>query len=491
MMGKIFAGAERVLAWLGPETAEGQVAVQTLRRLAEDRNLHLKPSPKDMSRPSIRKNEGIKLYTWFHACQWWARIWTVQEYVAAKELIFIYGTCWITRRSMHTFALNLLHHFRFCCVTFDKVDSILHKVATLSLEIDVIERIRSNEIAISFAGMLAQSGGRQTTKPEDKVFGLVGLVEDFDELIVVYGSGVAETYERCTRTIIETSQSLDILTQATPLSETLLDLRPNHQLPVPSWVPNWAELTDHETIKSHISRSINLTLYSASGKKACDFIESHDGLLQVEGVTWDSISSVGEAGTAIYPAIAAIFRSWYRLAETTLPLQGYISLGTLENAFWRTLCMDCFPTSDWAPERSKENCRAAYDRWWQLLKIETCYSEVGTARKGTLILNLSKSKEVVESDSCVMASTWNRRFFISEKGYIGLAPSNAAPGDKIAILFGGKVPYILRRNEPASSGTSDTTWTFLGDSYVHGIMDGEVIESLERGEVMKELITLK
>ena len=228
MMRKIFAGAERVLAWLGPETADGQVAVQTLRRLAEDRNLHLRPDLEDISRPSIKMNEAIKLYTWFHACQWWARIWTVQEYVAAKELIFIYGTCWITRMSMHTFALNLLHHCGFCCVIFDKVGSVFGKAIEISVDIKVIEIIRSNEIAISLARLLAQFRGRQTTKPEDKVFGLVGLVEDFDELIVVYGSSVAEAYERCTRMIIETSQSLDILTQVIPPSEALLDLSPNH-----------------------------------------------------------------------------------------------------------------------------------------------------------------------------------------------------------------------------------------------------------------------
>jgi hypothetical protein len=100
-------------------------------------------------------------------------------------------------------------------------------------------------------------------------------------------------------------------------------------------------------------------------------------------------------------------------------------------------------------------------------------------------------KEVHEFGYWVMDGSRNRRFFISEKGYIGLAAPNTAPGDKIAVLFGGKVPYILRRNEPSSLGTSDTTWKFLGDCYVHGIMDGEVIESLKRGEVMKGVITLK
>ena len=38
----------------------------------------------------------------------------------------------------------------------------------------------------------------------------------------------------------------------------------------------------------------------------------------------------------------------------------------------------------------------------------------------------------------------NRRFFVSAKGRLGLAPSSAAEGDYVAICPGGKVPYILR-----------------------------------------------
>jgi hypothetical protein len=140
---------------------------------------------------------------------------------------------------------------------------------------------------------------------------------------------------------------------------------------------------------------------------------------------------------------------------------------------------------------TEEHHRAVFNLWWkQQPQVGDIYpEEEKTAKVGTHPLNLSK--EVLDFDTSVLTGSYDRRFFISEKGYIGLAPSNAAPGDKIAVLFGGTVPYILRRNEPESAETSETTWTFLGDSYVHGIMDGEVIESLERGEVIEELITLK
>jgi hypothetical protein len=501
MMRKIFAGAKRVLAWLGPETVDGQVAVQTLRRVAEDPNLHLKiDDPRDLSRPSINENDGIKLYTWFHECHWWNRIWTVQEFVAAKELIFICGGISIMSTSVCEFALNFLQHRNSCCPNLDHVNSILPKITAISYEIELIEFIRSEEFKLSFAQLLAQFRGRQATKPEDKVFGLFGLAEesdDFHETIVAYGLSAAEAYERCTTTILATSHSLDILSQSVLPCEASLEPSANHQLPLPSWVPNWAALIHTYTLRYHLNRSLGLYLYSASGQKTCDYLGGHDGLLQIKGITWDSISLVGEAllGTVIYRANAAIFRSWHSLAETTLPLQNYITSGTLENAFSRTLCIDYSVMPDRSLGRSNECHRPTFNLWWQQQQqqqpmIVLNDSEDGkTAKVGTHSLNLSK--EVLGFDTSVLTGTYNRRFFISEKGYIGLAPSNAAPGDKIAVLFGGKVPYILRRNEPASTGTSGTTWTFLGDSYVHGIMDGEVIESLERGEVMEELITLK
>ena len=42
-------------------------------------------------------------------------------------------------------------------------------------------------------------------------------------------------------------------------------------------------------------------------------------------------------------------------------------------------------------------------------------------------------------------------------------------GDEGCILFGGDVPYILRPT------AEDKEFQFVGDCYVHGIMDGEEI----------------
>jgi hypothetical protein len=68
-----------------------------------------------------------------------------------------------------------------------------------------------------------------------------------------------------------------------------------------------------------------------------------------------------------------------------------------------------------------------------------------------------------------MGDMFKRRPFVSERGYVGLAPLNAETGDAIIIIYGAIVPFIVRH---LSNGQSE----FVGEAYVHGIMDGEYIE---------------
>jgi hypothetical protein len=70
-----------------------------------------------------------------------------------------------------------------------------------------------------------------------------------------------------------------------------------------------------------------------------------------------------------------------------------------------------------------------------------------------------------------------------QKGYMGLAPGTARVGDLIGIFLGGTVPYVLRPND-------DGTYSFLGECYVHGLMDGEDMKMLEEGEAKVEELTL-
>jgi hypothetical protein len=60
------------------------------------------------------------------------------------------------------------------------------------------------------------------------------------------------------------------------------------------------------------------------------------------------------------------------------------------------------------------------------------------------------------------------RPFLSTKAYFGLAPRTSRKSDKIATLFGAKVPVVLR------SDGEFRYYKLVGSCYVEGIMNGEI-----------------
>ena len=69
-----------------------------------------------------------------------------------------------------------------------------------------------------------------------------------------------------------------------------------------------------------------------------------------------------------------------------------------------------------------------------------------------------------------------RTLFVTDGGRLGLAPSYIQKGDSIAILFGHKAPVVLRP-------VGFDQYSFVGEAYVDGVMDGE---ATEEGKVNRE-----
>ncbi|KAM7218660.1 Heterokaryon incompatibility protein (HET) domain containing protein [Rhypophila decipiens] len=78
----------------------------------------------------------------------------------------------------------------------------------------------------------------------------------------------------------------------------------------------------------------------------------------------------------------------------------------------------------------------------------------------------------------VEANFWGgkKTLYVTDDGRLGLGPSYVQNGDFIAIIFGQAAPVILRPVE------SDRC-SFVGDTYVDGIMDGE---AMKEGRIKKE-----
>ncbi|KAK5116258.1 hypothetical protein LTR62_008585 [Meristemomyces frigidus] len=69
-----------------------------------------------------------------------------------------------------------------------------------------------------------------------------------------------------------------------------------------------------------------------------------------------------------------------------------------------------------------------------------------------------------------------RSFFTTTTGQIGLGPRISQPGDLVVVLRDWNMPVILRKRP------NGPNYQMTGLAYVHGIMDGEIMEAVERGE---------
>ena len=76
----------------------------------------------------------------------------------------------------------------------------------------------------------------------------------------------------------------------------------------------------------------------------------------------------------------------------------------------------------------------------------------------------------------------DRQFCVTRDGYMGWVPPAARVGDRICLLVGGQVPYVVR---PHSKKRGH--WEFVGEAYVHGVMMGE---GLRKPGVKRETIRL-
>ncbi|KAH8662442.1 heterokaryon incompatibility protein-domain-containing protein [Xylariales sp. PMI_506] len=88
-----------------------------------------------------------------------------------------------------------------------------------------------------------------------------------------------------------------------------------------------------------------------------------------------------------------------------------------------------------------------------------------------------------------------RRLFVTDTGYLGLAPASAAVGDRVCVVAGAALPAVFRavphqnqqaplgavgagdaeRSQPETdNGTDAQVWRFLGQAFVLDVMNGEM-----------------
>ncbi|KAF4625704.1 hypothetical protein G7Y89_g12459 [Cudoniella acicularis] len=86
------------------------------------------------------------------------------------------------------------------------------------------------------------------------------------------------------------------------------------------------------------------------------------------------------------------------------------------------------------------------------------------------------------AEAAKSAST-GRRLFFAEDGRLGLGPAAVEKGDRLCILFGGTVPFILR--------PEGQYWRLIGECYMKTVMNGEGVEKYKDGKVEAMIFVIR
>lgn len=87
----------------------------------------------------------------------------------------------------------------------------------------------------------------------------------------------------------------------------------------------------------------------------------------------------------------------------------------------------------------------------------------------------TRFEEAYVYNSALYTALGNRCFFVTESGSIGIGPRKMQLQDVVTVLYGCLWPVVLR---PVNNGC----YRVLGICYLHGIMDGEAIQSFKAAD---------
>lgn len=248
---------------------------------------------------------------------------------------------------------------------------------------------------------------------------------------------------------------------------------------LPSWVPDW-----------RISRSFILSEPISphrAHRSSLPELEFIDGglTLRITGLEFDSIEACSRPFSSkefhiVYPpeARSTIEYIWHDICKKDHFSYDNKYANGQESLFacMHTLSNGCVQVTG----REKRTYHAVPRSRW--LKQQASYLVKTLGRSEVVGLDVRDLADETQSEEdqwsrAASAASKNRSFARSSKDYYILGPEIMEVGDVICVLLGGKIPFCLRPR--------GNHYFLVGECYVHGLMDGEAVEMMNRRELSK------
>ena len=310
--------------------------------------------------------------------------------------------------------------------------------------------------------------GRKASDDRDYVYGQLGLVnpKHMDFLKPDYSAEVESVFMDYTMAILKTERNLRVL-------ETCCAADRNPEYNIPSWCRDWSGTSSGCPLMTVYQDDLYnaATLYGPPTA----YMTSAD-VLCVRGVIIDEIS-VRYTGSMANDAFDML-RAWHMIWQAFLPSDGCSNEKKRQEALCRTIINDKFGSTN----RSNSVAISQAVAWLRDPSIEINDADEPTEyviTDGLTVGHLGYHIKHVATGRGSLFETKEHRF--------GQSCRHILPGDKICLLYGGQIPFILReackivlKDSDNHSIEHQAYRLFGAGCYVDGLMDGQGLEIAER-----------
>lgn len=552
LMAELYHRATKVIIWLGEDKASvkpkdmawqefmGPVdiehAIPAIRKCANalvawPNASALTMSMQDWSMVGFQSPDELKLQlrAFYRLLQrpWFGRVWTIQEHVVARSVVFLCGRYQISETEIMNASAFLASSGADNLVASWGKNPII-----------MLYGLKSEQTAQARApllNLLAHFRHRDAGDAKDKIYAVLDLAADSGsgpgglDIKVRKSISEGELYRAVAIKFLCEHENLDIVSLAgryplatEVINETEIGRERHAGRPVlPSWVPDWSlpdstvsiqQLEDKKMLRGRTS--FNLGHFSQSYKnpaymfpldqeptqfRACgdtkyqfDLVSPDGPGLRVRGLELDRIDCVGIcsndyrrppdqwwADETQEKQMKDVLSNLERICNW-LDVSGaesgrlYFTGEPLLDVFWQTMRCGHYPHG-LVQERKYfmdfyGTMRSAFTLYRKLAVqpwLRPMALTAWNAYKATTGTGVS-----IDFLGRTKVYTGNRAVFSTvSKGLVGMAPNGSRAGDSVVILEGGKVPFVVRR-----FGHS-WNWEIIGACYVHGCMHGQMFRA--------------
>ncbi|EWZ30171.1 hypothetical protein BFJ70_g1773 [Fusarium oxysporum] len=440
---------------------------------------------------------------------WFQRTWVIQEAVIPQHAQVICGDQSISWAKFLR-VVDAIKHYQSSVKTIPGYHSIYDTISSL----DLMRTARSNRhprIYIlgqwwyrpfltrrpmegqedsKLLDLILMSRRYKCTYPHDKIFGMLGVTgEDTSSEFLKpnYEISQLDAYRNFVLWELHYNRSFRVLGTSSQKN--------SHHRSSPSWVPDFNKLDPIESLTGPLFSGSGI---DASAGLPMEVRESGNGTtLHIKGSVVDTIHTVGKK--SFTDRSNRFSKHGQQDERISVYDQLQVNRGMIEEArdIWleatKGLARGLGPgPGDRIFDATINNGRLLADRsispgWEPFLRVLLGNISIGskyslfikeistsflrlTLAEDKLRKEFSKGEEVfaIKALGFFAAIAQSRRFARTDMGLVGYVPMRAKRGDLVVVLYGSKVPFVVREQEHGR-------FSLVGECYMDGIMHGEGI----------------